>query len=185
MKLIVGLGNPGREYEHTRHNVGFMFLDEVVSKYNGKFSLNKQWKCEISEIVISENKVMLIKPQTYMNLSGEAVVLVKNFYKISLDDIFVIHDDLDLEVGRIRIREHGSSGGHRGMQNIMTLLSTTNIKRLKIGISKVDKDKTINHVLGEFTYDESILINETILKAHEIIYNFLTLPFSQLMNRYN
>lgn len=185
MKLIVGLGNPGKEYEHTRHNVGFMFISKVVQELNGKFSLSKQWKCEAAEMLIQNEKILFIKPQTFMNLSGEAVLLTKQFYKIDIKDILVIYDDLDLDTGRIRIRSHGSSGGHRGMQNIIDLLGTNEIKRVKIGISKVDSSKTIQHVLGEFSKEENRLLEQAIFKAKDIIMDFIQIPFEQVMNRYN
>ena len=120
MKLIVGLGNPGKQYKDTRHNVGFMFVDNVINKLSLKFSLDKALKCEILQTNINGEKVIFIKPMTYMNLSGDSVYLVANYYKINYEDILVIYDDLDLETGKIRIRPNGSSGGHKGIQSIIS-----------------------------------------------------------------
>jgi PTH1 family peptidyl-tRNA hydrolase len=183
MKLIVGLGNPGKTYQSTRHNIGFMFVDKVVNKLNGKFSLDRNKKAEIYETYIGNEKVIFIKPQTYMNASGEAVSLVKNFYKLDTDDILVIYDDLDLEVGRIKIRPSGSSGGHRGMQSIIDALNTTNIKRVRIGISR-DND-VIDYVLGTFSKDDRITIDLALDKGYDIIYDFLHKTMEELMSKYN
>lgn len=185
MKLIVGLGNPGKEYKNTRHNTGFMFVDKAVEKLNEEFKLDKAKKCEILLTEIAQEKVIIIKPQTYMNLSGEAVILVKNFYKIKDEDILVIYDDLDLATGKIRIRPNGSSGGHKGIQSIMTLLGTQNIKRVRIGIDKVASNKTIDYVIGNFTKEERILMDIAFENSLDIITDFIKLPFEQVMSRYN
>ena len=119
MKLIVGLGNPGKNYHNTRHNIGFMFLDEIANRENLKFKLDTKLKCELTELKINNEKVILIKPQTYMNLSGQSVYAVCKYYNINLEDILVIQDDLDLELGKLRFRAKGTSGGHKGIQNII------------------------------------------------------------------
>lgn len=183
MKLIVGLGNPGNEYKKTRHNIGFMFLEKLEVAYGLSFSLDKQFKCLICEKIINNEKVIFCKPVTFMNLSGEAVKKVCKYYKIETSDILVIHDDLDLPVGKIRIRYNGSSGGQKGMQNIIDLLGTNEIKRIRIGISK--NNDTISHVLGSFSYDEQILIDLTLNKALEMIEFYLENSFDKFMSRYN
>lgn len=185
MKLIVGLGNPGKEYKDTRHNTGFMFVDKVASKLNLEFKLDKAKKCEIAMADIANEKVIFIKPQTYMNLSGEAVVIVKNFYKINSEDILVIYDDLDLGTGKIRIRPNGSSGGHKGIQSIMTLLGTQDIKRVRIGIDKVSSNKTVDYVIGNFTKEERELMDIAFENGLDIVTDFIKLPFEQVMSRYN
>lgn len=185
MKLIVGLGNPGLKYKKTRHNVGFMFVDSLVKTLKGKFSLNKPMKSMMYEATIGGEKVIIIEPQTYMNLSGEAVKLVKNYYNIDGSDILVIYDDLDLPVGKIRIRKNGSSGGHKGMKSIIELLNTSEIKRVRIGISGCDKDEVIDYVLGKFTKDEAIDISIATDKAYEIIEAFIKETFDNFMSRYN
>lgn len=185
MKLIVGLGNPGKAYKDTRHNVGFMFVDNVAKKLNLKFSLDKAKKCEIVQTNIGLEKVIFIKPQTYMNLSGDSVIAVKNFYKIDVEDILVIYDDLDLETGKIRIRPNGSSGGHKGIQSIITNLGTQNIKRVRIGIDKVSSDKTVDYVIGNFSKADREIIDISLEKGLDIINDFISIPFEQVMSRYN
>ena len=185
MKLIVGLGNPGRKYKGTRHNVGFMFLDEIASKLKIKFKLDAAKKCEIIDTIIDGEKYILIKPQTYMNLSGEAVKIVSNFYKINTDDILVIHDDMDLDVGHLRIRKSGSSAGHKGLQNIIDLLETNEIARVKVGISKPVGELVINYVLESFLKEEKIEISFLIEQGLDIIKDFKNISFEQLRSKYN
>ena len=185
MKLIVGLGNPGRKYKDTRHNTGFIFLDRFAYYKKLKFKLDTALKCEICDTLVNGEKVILIKPQTYMNLSGESVKLVCNYYNIDINDILVIHDDLDLEVGKIRFRAHGSSGGHKGLQNIMDNFQTQEIKRLKVGIDKVESKYTIDYVLGKFTKEEFSILDIFLDKVEEMISDFCTMSFENLMSRYN
>ena len=184
MKLIVGLGNPGKEYQNTRHNVGFMFVDKVVDRLNGKFSLDRNKRCEIYDTVINGEKVIFIKPQTFMNLSGEAVNNVVNFYKLNLEDILVIYDDLDLDLGRIKIRPSGSSGGHRGIQSIINTFNNNNIKRVRIGITRAS-DEVIDYVLGNFSKNEKITIDLSLEKGYDIILDFLCKTMEELMSKYN
>lgn len=185
MKLIVGLGNPGSKYEKTRHNVGFMFTQELIDKYNLKFSLDKKLKSNITSLNIKNEKIFIIQPQTYMNLSGEAVLAVCKYYNISYEDILVIYDDMDLNVGKLRIRPSGSSGGHRGMQNIIDMLQTKEIKRIRIGINGCEKDKVIDYVLGNFSKEDAIEIALITSKAQMIVESFLSETFENFMNRYN
>lgn len=183
MKLIVGLGNPGAEYKKTRHNIGFMFMEQLEKVWNLSFALNKQFKCLLSEKNINGEKVIFCKPVTYMNLSGEAVLKVSKYYKIATEDILVIHDDLDLPVGKVRIRKNGSSGGQKGMQNIIDLLGTNEIKRIRIGIDK--GNDTINHVLGCFSKDDQITIDLVVEKACEMVEYYLENTYDKFMSRYN
>lgn len=185
MKLIVGLGNPGNKYEKTRHNIGFMFTDELVKKNNFNFTLDKKLQTKIASGIINNEKVYIIQPQTYMNLSGEAVRAVCKYYGIDVNDILVIYDDLDLPVGKVRIRPNGSSGGHRGMQNIIDMLQTKKIHRIRIGIDGCDKDKVIDYVLGRFNKEEEIEISLIISKADLMIESYLKESFENFMNRYN
>ena len=154
MKLIVGLGNPGREYDKTRHNVGFMVVDTIVS--NLGLSFNKE-------------KIMFLKPQRYINLSGEVIKKYVDFYKINIDDILIISDDLDLEVGKMKLRKQGGSGGHNGLKNIELNLKTKNYKRLKIGISNNKMIDTKDYVLGKFSKTDQEKINQIIDKTPSII----------------
>jgi|SRR5690554_319989 PTH1 family peptidyl-tRNA hydrolase len=185
MKLIVGLGNPGKKYQETRHNVGFMFVDKIANDLGIKFTLNKQLKSEIAEANVKGEKVILIKPQTFMNLSGEAVRSVQNYYKIELEDILVIYDDLDLPTGKIRIRKSGSSGGHKGMQNIIELIKTQEVKRVRIGIDSEYKKDTIDYVLGKFSIDERIQIDQSISIASSMLNSFIEDSFDDFMNKFN
>lgn len=185
MKLIVGLGNPGKNYHNTRHNIGFMFLDEIASKENLKFKLDTKLKCEIAEMKVKNEKILLIKPQTYMNLSGQSVYAVCKYYNIELNDILVIQDDLDLELGKLRFRAKGSSGGHKGIQNIIDQFGSNEFKRLKVGISKVEAKDTIDYVLGRFGKTEMNVLNEFLEESYEMIRDFCEMTFENLMSRYN
>lgn len=185
MKLIVGLGNPGKTYKLTRHNIGFMFIDELAREYKLNFTLNKQLKSEIATTTIFEEKIIIIKPQTYMNLSGEAVLAVMNYYKINPEDIIIIYDDLDLPTGKIRIRKEGSSGGHKGMKNIIELIKTQELKRIRIGIMNNSNIETIDYVLGKFTEAEQALINLSLSKVTNMIKSFIVDSFDDFMNKFN
>lgn len=183
MKLIVGLGNPGIQYKETRHNVGFMFIEKIVDEYKGELKAVGKLKSQICLLKIDGVDVCLCRPLTYMNLSGEALRAVVNFYKIDINDILIIHDDLDLPVGKIRIRERGSHGGHNGMRNIIEHLGTQDIKRIRIGIDK--KDNVVDFVLGKFKKEEREIIDKDIMMAPEMIRDYLNGPFNNLMNKYN
>ena len=183
MKLIVGLGNPGKEYEKTRHNTGYMVLDYFAEKNNATFKLDTKLEGFISIINVNGEKVILLKPTTYMNLSGNSISKVLNYYKIEIKDMLVVHDDLDLDVGVIRFRNHGSAGGHNGLKSIIEHISS-NFNRCKIGISK--SNDTIAHVLGKFSKDEEILIDSAIVKVNDAINDFISnKSFDELMNKYN
>ncbi|WP_125154114.1 aminoacyl-tRNA hydrolase [Clostridium rectalis] len=170
MFLLVGLGNPGREYEKTRHNVGFDCIDSIAGKYN--ILLNRiKFKGVYGEGNINGEKVILLKPQTYMNLSGESLREIVQFYKIPSNDIIVIYDDVDLEVGRLRIRTKGSSGGHNGIKSIIANLGTDEFIRARIGIGKAERDM-VSHVLGKFIPEDREKLNqcfEVVRKSVEII----------------
>lgn len=184
MKLIVGLGNPGKEYEKTRHNVGFKVLDLIANKINQNYKSDKFNGLFIKN-EIDDEKVIFLKPQSYMNLSGEVVRKYFDFYKIDIDDIIIISDDLDMPVGKIRLRAKGSSGGHNGLKNIFTHLGTDKIKRIKIGVGNNKKCDTKDYVLGKFSSDETNLINAATLKVSEIVFESITADFNSLMSKYN
>ena len=183
MKLIAGLGNPGRKYEATRHNVGFMVMDYIADRWNVEFNKTKE-KGLIAESYCHGEKVLLVKPQTYMNLSGVCVGGLINFFKIPIEDVIVVYDDLDLEVGTIRIRPTGSAGGHKGMQSIINHLSTNEIVRVKLGIGR-SEDHTVDHVLGIFCENEWDIIKEIIPKAAEAVEKLLFGDIEKLMSLYN
>ncbi|MBQ3253147.1 MAG: aminoacyl-tRNA hydrolase [Acholeplasmatales bacterium] len=173
MKLIVGLGNPGKNYENTRHNAGFMALDRFAEKNNVSFNLETKLNGMIGTININGNKAILLKPMTYMNLSGESVSKVINYYKIDVNDILVISDDLDSRLGRIRLRAKGSAGGHNGHKNISNLIKTEEYKRMKIGIDRSDVIPVIDWVLKKFTTDEMAEMNKSLDIASDAIYDFI------------
>lgn len=185
MKVIVGLGNPGKQYQKTRHNIGFMAVDRVVNQLNGKFTLNQKLRSEIYETTLFDEKILFVKPITYMNLSGEAVKSIIEYYQVDINDILVIYDDLDLPLAKVRIRPGGSSGGHKGMQSIINHLHTDKIKRVRIGISSPLREDTIDFVLGKFSKEERKLIDKTLELTYDIIVDFIRNSFDVVMNTYN
>lgn len=184
MKLIVGLGNKGSEYNNTRHNVGFMVIDEYLNKHN--LVLNKEkFDGLYCDTVISDEKVIILKPQKYMNLSGEVILKFVNYFKIKPQDILVIHDDLDMPVAKIKLKENGSSGGHNGIKNIILNLNTEEFKRLKIGINKDSSIATKDYVLGKFNCEEKEKLDAINAKVISILVDYFKLPFNDLMSKYN
>lgn len=184
MKLIVGLGNYGGEYKNTRHNAGFMALDFYAKKNN--LSIDKRkFKGLYTETKINDEKVLLLEPQTYMNLSGECVRDFMGYFHIDVKDLLVIYDDMDLDVGVIRLREKGSAGGHNGIKNIIENIKTSDFKRVRIGISKDKNIDTINYVLGKFKDEEKEIIDKEIEKISNIIDDFTKYDFNKVMSLYN
>ena len=184
MKLIVGLGNPGREYENTRHNVGFMVLDNYCSINNISINMNK-FNGLYGKGVINGEQVIFLKPQKYMNLSGEVVRDFVNFFKINIDDILIISDDLDLDIGRFKLKSSGSSGGHNGLKNIELHLGTKNYKRFKIGISNNKNYDTKDYVLGKFSNEDKKILDSIIDKSSNILDDYFVDNFDKLMSKYN
>ena len=184
MKLIVGLGNPGREYENTRHNVGFMIIDNFAN--NNNITIDKQ---KFDGLFVKTNikgiDIILLKPLKYMNLSGEVVKKFVDFYKINIEDILIINDDLDMQLGKIKLKSKGSSGGHNGLKNIENHLNTQEYKRLKIGISNNKNIDTKDYVLSKFNGEDLKIIQTTIDNTINILNDFLELPFDTLMSKYN
>jgi len=184
MKLIVGLGNPGREYSNTRHNIGFLCIDKIAEYFKVDFDSNK-FNGLYTQFNYNCEKVILLKPLKYMNLSGEVIRDFVNYFKIEIDDILIICDDLDTSVGRYRLRYKGSSGGHNGLKNIELHLSNQNYKRIKIGISNDKNIDTKDYVLGKFSKAELELINPIVENIPNVIIDYLNLPFDNVMNKYN
>ncbi len=183
MFLIVGLGNPGKEYAGTRHNIGFEAVDYIADKYN--IELNRiKFKGIFGEGMINGKKVILLKPTTYMNLSGESIREVVNFYKISNEEIIVIYDDISLEVGRLRIREKGSHGGHNGIKSIIANLSSDVFPRVKIGVGG-PKGDLVSHVLGKFSNIEIEILRESIKATSEAVTTILSRDTKEAMNKFN
>lgn len=184
MKLIVGLGNPGKEYEKTRHNAGFRFIDQYAKEK--KLTFNKEkFKGLYTEFNYNGEKIILLKPQKYMNLSGEVIKEYVNFFKINIEDILVIYDDLDTEKGKLKIKYKGSSGGHNGLKNIENHLKTKEYKRIKIGIGKDNNQDKVDYVIGKMPQEEYEMINSVNKKAENIIDDYLKMTFDNFMNKYN
>ena len=184
MKLIVGLGNPGKEYENTRHNIGFMTIDKYANKLGVSITKEKYNGLYVDTNINGE-KIILLKPQSYINLSGEVIRKFIDFYKIDLEDILIIHDDLDLSVGTYRIKQHGSSGGHNGLKNIELHLGTQEYKRIKIGISNNKLMDTKDYVLGKLSKEEKEELEKVEDIVLDILDDYFKISFSDLMNKYN
>jgi len=184
MKLIVGLGNPGKEYENTRHNIGFQTIDFFAQKLGITISKSK-FNGLYVETSIHGEKVILLKPQSYINLSGEVIRKYVDFYKIAVSDVLIIHDDLDLEVGTFKVKKKGSSGGHNGLKNIELHLGTQEYCRIKIGISNNKKMDTKDYVLGKISNSEKELLNQVKAKVLFILVDYFHMSFDNLMNKYN
>lgn len=183
MFLIVGLGNPGSQYEDTRHNIGFKVVDNIAKEYN--IEINRQkFKGVCGEGFINGEKVILLKPTTYMNLSGESIREVVDFYKLSNDDVLVIYDDISLDVGRLRIREKGSAGGHNGIKSIIAHLGTDIFPRIKVGVGQPNVD-LVNYVLGKFTKEEMEVLNESIDASTKAAKEIISNDVKTAMNIYN
>lgn len=180
MKLIVGLGNPGKEYEKTRHNVGFMALDN----YLGNVDFKKKENYLIFEKTINNEKIIFIKPTTFMNNSGQAVRKVMDFYKINVEDVLIIHDDMDFELGSLKIKKSGSSAGHNGIKSIISHLNSENFKRVRVGISKNNED-VINYVLGKFSTNDMNILKSVFDTINKIIEDFAEYDFEKVMSKYN
>ena len=182
MKLIVGLGNPDKEYEKTRHNVGFMVMDRLADVLNVSID-NKKFKGEYVKFKYHGEDVILLKPMTYMNNSGESVIQVMNYFKIDVDDLLIVYDDMDMPVGKLRLRQSGS--GHNGVKSVIAHTNTQNFKRIRVGIDKHPHIKVVDYVLGRFTKDEQPLIDEGIENAVKAIEMYLDKDFVAAMNAFN
>ena len=184
MKIITGLGNPGSEYSATRHNVGFLAVEELAKRW-GIDSWRNRHEALIAEQRGSE-PVLLVKPQTYMNLSGVAVAEIMRWYKLTPADVIVIYDDLDLPAGKLRLRPQGGAGGHRGIESLLAHLGTENFYRIRIGISRPPAGwETANYVLGRFSPEEAPLVAETIKKAAEAAEYILKHGITKAMNAFS
>ena len=181
MKLIVGLGNPGKEYENTRHNIGFMVLDD----YLGNVKWSNKFNALYYESFISTEKVIFVKPLTYMNNSGNAVGEFVRYYNIDMKDILIIQDDLDEEIGLYKLKVNSSSGGHNGIKSIISSLGTQSFPRLKVGIGSVKKDEVIDYVLGKFSKKEMEILNNELSTFRKIIESFVNVGIDKTMNVYN
>ena len=184
MKLIVGLGNPGKEYETTRHNIGFQTIDKFADKLGVSITKSK-FNGFYGETLVEGEKVILLKPQSYINLSGEVIHKFVDFYKISINDILIIHDDLDLPVGTYKLKQKGSSGGHNGLKNIELHLGTQEYKRIKIGISNNKNIDTKDYVLGKISKEETVELDKVKNTILDILNDYFKVSFLDLMAKYN
>lgn len=184
MKLIAGLGNPGIKYARNRHNVGFMALDKLARAEHKKFE-RQRFNAQLLEVNLAGERVLLVKPQTYMNLSGSAVGKLAAFYRIPRADVMVVYDDLDLPLGKIRLRANGSSGGHHGMESIMNYLGGNDIPRLRIGIGRPDPQQDVGHVLGNFHDDEMSVLDDVLARAEDALRVWVSDGIVKAMNLYN
>lgn len=186
-KLIVGLGNPGRKYTETKHNIGFMAVDRLVKPYHLQFVEDKIFKAEIASTFIEGEKIYFIKPTTFMNASGLAVRAFLAYYNLEPADLLVIYDDLDMELGKIRFRPKGSAGGHNGIKSIIKEIGTQEFDRLKIGIGRPKgKVSVVNHVLGKFSEQEQMIISESLEKVDNAVNFYLQSDnFEETMQKYN
>lgn len=181
--LIIGLGNPGKEYEKTRHNVGFDALEVIAEEYN--IDINRiKFKGVYGEGKIDNEKVILLKPATYMNLSGESVIEVCQFYKIPNENIIVIYDDISFEVGRMRIRRKGSAGGHNGIKSIIQNLSSDEFTRIKIGVGEPEGD-LVKHVLGRFANEDRAKLEEVFKVVPKAVECIISNDVETAMNKFN
>ncbi len=184
MKIVVGLGNPGNQYKDTRHNIGFLVVDELARRWNTP-SWKRRYDAEVSEHR-ALGPVLLVKPQTFMNLSGNSVREAAKFYKTPSTDIVVIHDDLDLPAGRLRIRERGGSGGHRGIESMLAQLGADDYVRVRFGVGRPPEGwESADYVLGRFAPNEQALIKEAIDKAADAVEAILKEGTAPAMNRFN
>ncbi len=183
MKLIVGLGNPGQQYQYTRHNIGFMFID-FYAKHKNSLEFKKKFNGEYTQLNLNQEKVILFKPMTYMNLSGEAIQEIMHFFHILPQDLLVIYDDLDLPFASLRLRKKGNAGGHNGMKNILLHLHTNEFDRIRVGIGKPTGNQ-IDFVLSSFSKSELESLNHTFEKMIEAVDLFSMNQFDLAMNKLN
>lgn len=185
MYLIVGLGNPENEYAHTRHNMGFDTINQIAKNNNIQITKNK-FKGLCESTIIQNQKVILLKPQTYMNLSGESVKEVAEFYNLKPEEIIVIYDDIDIEKGHIKIRKKGGAGSHNGMKSVVEELQSTNFARIRVGIGQPEfKSDMINYVIGKVSQEEQEILQQGVEKAAKAVEEILKNGIDIAMNKFN
>lgn len=185
MILVAGLGNPGKKYSNTKHNIGFLVVDEIGKRAGIELKKNK-FKGVFGEGFTGDNKLVLLKPETYMNLSGESVSSIKNFYDIPADNIIVVYDEMDLPIGNIRIKSGGGSAGHNGIKSIISSLGTDEFTRVRVGIGKpLVKDTGAGHVLSGFSKEEAEIVKDSIKRAADAVFAIIEEGLERAMNEYN
>lgn len=187
MYLIVGLGNPGAEYAGTRHNIGFLLLEDLASGWKARWTMERKFQSRLAKVEDGGRKVLLSQPQTFMNSSGEAVAALARFYQVPLERILIVVDDADLPLGHLRIRPSGSSGGHHGLESIEQQLGTRDYPRLRLGIGRRSEDgrAITNYVLGGFSAEDKKVLGEILARAAEQARCWLSAGIQQAMNRFN
>ena len=186
MKLVVGLGNPGQKYQKTRHNIGFMVIDDLLKDAGAQPRFESRFNAEVALLTVGGTKVCLVKPSTFMNLSGEAISKIMHYYDIPVEDLLVIVDDVNLETGKLRLRETGGHGGHNGLRNIIGLLHTEAFKRIRIGVDNNTNMPLDQYVLGQFSQDQLIVLSKAIMQSKEIVEQFVAgVPYKDIMTKYN
>src|ERR1700677_1767231 len=184
MRVVVGLGNPGSKYHGTRHNVGFAVIDALAASPSaGKFQ--SRFQAQVAELMEGDQKVLLVKPETFMNLSGRCVRQIADFYQLSLTDLLVVCDDVNLPLGRLRARAKGTHGGHNGLRDIQNHLTTTEYARLRIGVDGGQKGELVDHVLGRFRPSEKPVIEDALALAVQAVSVWIQQGIEVCMNRYN
>lgn len=188
MKIICGLGNPGRQYEGNRHNIGFMVVDELASRWRVSFTAQK-FDAELATATVGSEKVLLVKPQTFMNLSGVSLGGAARFYKVAPADVLVVHDELDLPFAKLQLKAGGGTGGHNGLNSIRESWGEESYGRLRFGIGKPQgpnaKDRVVGHVLGDFSREERAALPEFIGKAMDVSESWVRDGLQKAMNRWN
>lgn len=185
MYIICGLGNPGKKYENTRHNLGFLTIDRIAESLSVKIGRSK-FNALTGETRIAGEKVLLVKPQTYMNLSGEAVRDIVRFYKVPVENLIVIYDDFDLPLGTLRIRKFGSAGTHNGMRSVIYQLNSDRFPRIRIGIGEENRARDlVDFVIGGFSKESASIARESVIRAAEAAVSILEDGIDKAMNRFN
>lgn len=185
--MVTGLGNPGKEYSKTRHNIGFIVLEELALRYNLSFN-SSRFNADISKGIIEDQQTILVKPQSYMNRSGSPVQQISSYFKVKTENIIIVHDDLDLDFGRIMVVKDRGHGGHNGIRSIIESLGTKNFARIRVGVGRPDKD-TLNdvtgYVLGKFAVDEQKQMDKVIKTAGDACVHILSNSVQAAMNLFN
>jgi PTH1 family peptidyl-tRNA hydrolase len=184
MKVVVGLGNPGGRYAGTRHNVGFAVVDALAESPRAS-RFQSRFQAQVAELLEDPHKVLLVKPETFMNLSGRCVRQVMDFYQVPVEDLLVVSDDINLPLGKLRARPRGTHGGHNGLRDIQNHLGTTEYSRLRLGVDAPDEDDAVDHVLGRFRPGERAVIEEAVQAAVQAVIVWVHQGIEVCMNQFN
>lgn len=184
--MIVGLGNIGPQYDGTRHNMGFMVIDQIAKDYQLSFKHTSKMEAMTASGIINGEKVLLVKPTTFMNESGRSVKPLMDYYDVPVEDLIIVHDDMDLPIGKIRLKAKGSAAGHNGLKSLINHLGTQGFHRVKVGIDHPGNSNVVDYVLGKFKADQQDGLQDNITQAENAVEDWIIgMPFGQLMNKYN